>query len=172
MWLATTDGFVSICRAHADGQGDTLPGAAKEPHHYLLMVRARNRDHLLEFVQWLPEDQRPDIMESKGTDYPYRVLVGEDVLPDVVANMAASITYTNFKNACKSSRPGDKDYQHFLMDTWRSGLQLEPGAVRGPDAPAYDPGTDHGGLEYTCGDCHCYVDPEDTHCKNCGVVFE
>ena len=84
MWIMTPHGFLSIVRAHAPGPKAYPPKA----HPDLMMVRARCWDHLAEFVKWLPEGDRPEIMQSVGTDYPYRVIVAAALIPPVLAGMA------------------------------------------------------------------------------------
>ena len=84
MWIATKLGFFSIVRAHAEGQPKTGSHLDKVPHDHLMMVRARDRRHLEALVDYVVDADLnyifdyDDIVENKGTDYPYRIIMGEE----------------------------------------------------------------------------------------------
>ena len=68
MWIMTKYGFFSIVRARSNRVSDRIQ---VRPHPNLMMIRARNRDHLeaLRAAFTLSGD----IVATKNTDYPYRV---------------------------------------------------------------------------------------------------
>lgn len=82
MWLAMKDGFLSIVESDdAD----------------YLKVRSRRREHLEAFIEPLPKELTPEIIDSVGTDYRWRVILERELVAKLVADRVASIDYGNFK---------------------------------------------------------------------------
>jgi len=121
MWLATRYGFFSIVHAHKDGD-------AGKPHPELMMIRARKHEHLKRLKGL--EQELPQILETAGTDYPYRIIARRAVVLRVVDRLAKDIDYTNFKNAAKEAAPNDTIYSNFLGRVWSTGLAMTPARVR------------------------------------------
>lgn len=80
MWLATKHGFFSIVQ--------------KSPGEY--HVRARIRGDLENLIGLVNMD--PQIHCWPGADYRYRMIVGESELSRIMANLALSLDYPNFKS--------------------------------------------------------------------------
>lgn len=78
MWLCLNNAFVSIV-------ADTNPSKFK--------VRARKREHL---ERLFPGEK---IIETKTTDYRYRVIVSRGAVGAMVSKAVYGIDYPNFKNS-------------------------------------------------------------------------
>jgi len=113
MWLMTRHGFYSVVRAH---------NKDKSPHENLMMVRGRSKGHL-EQLKTL-DSGLGEIVESGGTDYPYRIIVPRDLLLSLMLKLSMDIDYINFKNAASSNPMNGGDYIDFLHITWAQGLHL------------------------------------------------
>ena len=123
MWIMTPYGFFSVVCAHATG-----PTASYgEAHPELMMIRSRNRNHLVALKSRF--SGLPDIDEKSGTDYPCRITAPRADVLRVMASMAEDVDYTNFKNEAHKVSPNDKPFHTFLMSIWRRGLNLTPGAA-------------------------------------------
>jgi len=118
MWLATKHGFYSIVCAH---------GPDGKPHPELMMIRARKHSHLVNLQRF--HDDLGLIRKSEGTDYPYRIFAGRDVVLSMVARLAAEIYYDNFKGVVTITMPKDAAYKKFLHSVWGLGLRLTPARV-------------------------------------------
>jgi hypothetical protein len=57
------------------------------------------------------------ILETKDSDYRYRVYFTPKELQSTMAAVASKIDYRNFKDACV----GNKTYKHFLLRLWNLG---------------------------------------------------
>ena len=85
MWLFTNRGFYSVV---ADTENPDM-----------LLVRARLRGDLERLGTLLPE--RPVVTESRDRDYRWRMRVPFALWPAVMGQLAAEITYPNFKSEVK-----------------------------------------------------------------------
>lgn len=111
MWLVTTQGFYSAV-AHRN-QPDNL------------LIRARVRRDLTALEKQLPEaGVKGRIFEDSTADYPYRIILSREEWAIVVARLATSIDYANFKDAVKE-RQGKKRANTY-MNVWTALLRLEP----------------------------------------------
>lgn len=81
MWLMTKHGFYSISQK---GKGQ---------YH----IRARERQDLENLITNHGPLRRHKIVESTEADYPYRVIVTESVLDEVMTFFTATLDYSNFK---------------------------------------------------------------------------
>lgn len=112
MWVMTETGFVSIVEKPEDQDRGTLT------------VRARDVEHLVKFIEGTggEYDLEQTIIESEGTDYPYRAVLGREVVANAMWNAALDIDYVNFKSRAKVT--GGTRYERFLMKVWAAGLSL------------------------------------------------
>src|SRR5262245_38360033 len=112
MWVFTQHGFISIVRSREDPK--------------VLMVRARDRKSLEQFVEVAhrhPVAEEPlTILETKYTDYSYRVICSPQVVADYLASEAVQIDYSNFKDRVTKTR-GSK-WHDVLMSIWGKALGL------------------------------------------------
>ena len=122
MWIMTKYGFFSIVRARSNRVSDRIQ---VRPHPNLMMIRARNRDHLeaLRAAFTLSGD----IVATKNTDYPYRVIVSREVVGQIMIDLTLDVVYTNFKDEVHRARPDDEPFHAFLTSVWHLGLHLTPG---------------------------------------------
>ncbi len=102
MWICTSEGFLSIV--------DKAPTSSTE-----LLVRARTHEHLAAHF--------PDatIIEKDGTDYRFRAIVSRSDVAQMMAGLAYSIDYSNFKDTVK-----ERKYHDALMGVWHAMGRLQP----------------------------------------------
>ena len=113
MWLFTKHGFYSVVTARG-------PTGAPVPEH--MMVRARRRDHLQNLLDKFPEEfSGRFIVETTESDYRFRLFLLKEDWIDVAAQLAAEITYNNFKDQI-ADQP---EYAELAGDVWLTmyGLQ-------------------------------------------------
>ena len=122
MWIMTPYGFFSVVCAHGDNAHNAYPAP---PHPELMMIRARNRNHLEALKKRFAG--LPEIDENSGTDYLCRITAPRAEVLRVVATMADDVDYTNFKSEAHKVSPNDKQFHTFLMSIWHLGLKLTPG---------------------------------------------
>lgn len=81
MWIAMNDNFVSIVKhAYADD---------------IYIVRARVREDLVNLFPL----KKDDILETKDSDYRFRLFVTPKAVADIVSQRIMDIDYSNFKNS-------------------------------------------------------------------------
>lgn len=119
MWIMTKYGFFSVVCAHKNPDTGRIDG---RPHSNLVMVRARDINHLESLLQ--AAHLSLDIKSTGGTDYPYRVVMDRETLGIIMRGLVGGIDYVNFKDAVHSTRPADTRFHKFLMDIWHLGLRL------------------------------------------------
>jgi hypothetical protein len=112
MWIMTQDGFVSIVEKPEDAGAGTLT------------VRARNTGALVAFCEYAGVNPEETIIETEGTDYPYRVVMTRDDVTQALVLAVSDIDYVNFKTRAK--KVGGEVYERFLMRVWVAGLNLTP----------------------------------------------
>ena len=95
MWLFVSGGFLSIV-AHRHQPDD-------------LLVRARHPNH----IQAVFPDAQVTFM--RGADYPYRAVLGREVVQAAVAEYLCTMNYDNFKNSIE-----DDEYHDVCLDVWRT----------------------------------------------------
>lgn len=105
MWICLNNSFVSIVQHPA--------------HEHILMIRGRRKEDVLNFVDGF---QYHGYQQTDSRDYRYRVYIGRDELPLILAAHAEKIDYTNFKNSVE-----DDDLHHMYNEVWTSGVRnLDP----------------------------------------------
>ena len=107
MWLFTTTGFVSAVNNGTD-----------------LIVRARDKESL----EPLAELAKAEVINTPHNDYPYRVVVTNELFSNWVAHMAAGINYKNFKSEVAATR--GQDFAHPLMLVWSAMHEVEDSNAR------------------------------------------
>ena len=115
MWLFTKYGFFSaVCARQGDG-GWNLP---VDPDR--IMVRARMGSHLEALKEQFPDLLTDcEVIETKSTDYAFRIFVPKPVWSEVVAGLVEEMDYDNFKSKV-AEHQGDAgaDYEHSLHRVW------------------------------------------------------
>ncbi len=86
MWIATNKGFYSIVQDRND--------------HGRVVVRARHRDHLVEFFDGI---HHAKIIETTDSDYRFRCFVTRHISDQAVMRALSEIDYENFKNSVKDN---------------------------------------------------------------------
>jgi len=102
MWLCLSNGFISIVK-----------NAASTEESNELLIRSRIREHL---SFYFPQHE---ILENKGTDYKYRIMISKEAFTRWLANESRHIDYTNFKNSVH-----DKTLKNFYFEIWLLGCDL------------------------------------------------
>lgn len=90
MWLMTQHGFYSVVK--------------KENGYH---VRARERADLLPLIGTVLRDADSEIIDTPLNDYPYRIIVDNDRLIEIMEFLGNSVDYDNFK-ALVDSIPAQK----------------------------------------------------------------
>jgi hypothetical protein len=115
MWLFTRYGFFSVTVSSVD------PGT--------MQIRARDRGHLERLIERFPgELGAAAILETKDSDYRFRLIVKRSEWPTLAARLAADIDYGNFKSDAAKRFGTKSEYVHALHDVWGTmhGLQAKP----------------------------------------------
>jgi hypothetical protein len=109
MWIFTQDGYVSAVQKRST---DTT-----------LEVRARDRQSLQALVE-----QGYPVVTRAHSDYPFRVIVPQEVFADFVRAAAMGIDYSNFKDKITKTR--GHVWHDALMNVWVACLELTPAKAR------------------------------------------
>lgn len=123
MWLFTTLGFFSCTRS------------AQDPE--LFQIRAREKGDLVGLINTL--GVTCELMETRHTDYRWRVLVSEDQFHAIIQELAKRIDYSNFKQAVHDT-PGQETKSGPYLRVWSAMKTLQDGQ-HGHVPPAWDAGT-------------------------------
>lgn len=123
MWIFTQHGFVSIVSSREDPK--------------VVMVRARDRKSLEQFIEAL-EGKDPfsgealEVLESKGTDYQFRVICSRTAAAQYLADEALAIDYPNFKSRITQTR--GHQWHDVLLGIWSRvhDLSDRPKGYRSP----------------------------------------
>ena len=99
MWLMTKYGFYSIVQ--------------KQPGEY--HVRSRERKDIENLMTRLPLAQ-VRIIESKSSDYPFRIIVKKEDVEAIMKFLGETIDYDNFKNKIDQTRDQRHKPYH---EVWR-----------------------------------------------------
>jgi hypothetical protein len=130
MWLFTKYGFFSVVCARASAR----PGAPVDPSK--VMIRARCRKHLEALVARFVDAPKPGdrsefldwvtvhIVESRGTDYPFRVFLPKAVWADAAHDLMSEIDYDDFKHHVAETMGDDRAYLNALHSVWSVGRGL------------------------------------------------
>lgn len=147
MWIMTKIGFFSIVVGRAPGD--------------VVCIRARSKAHLLALAASYPQYDLADIIEDESRDYRYRAVLARDLLPELMADIASDVDYTNFKSAAQIAMPDDPKYVAAMHNVWSAMANIQPTPPYGP-APAF---------ATPAGPCRCAV-PEikvDNIGRYCGI---
>ncbi|GMV11400.1 MAG: hypothetical protein AMXMBFR55_31340 [Gemmatimonadota bacterium] len=122
MWLFTKHGFFSAVCAR---QGDGAHGQPVDTSR--MMVRARLRPHLEALTARFPDElEGCEIVETKRSDYAFRLFVGKAAWTRVAAALAEEIDYDNFKDEVEKYQGDDgAGYHHALGDIWSVMYELQ-----------------------------------------------
>jgi hypothetical protein len=131
MWMFTKYGFFSVVcgRDYEATPGAKSKNAPIDPD--VIMLRARSAEHLNALLDatcdlW-PADDCPEIIESDGNDYRFRIIVSrEDWEQRIGPVLCAAVTYGNFK-AEAAATLNDAEYNTWLHETWGGGWRLQQG---------------------------------------------
>jgi len=122
MWLFTRYGFYSIACGNA-------PDGSLDPD--VVMVRARQVDHLRELQNRFPQLADVQIVTMPHRDYRYRLVVAKELWVGLVAEIAREQQWSNFKDeAARYQGRAGSDYVHSLHNVWRVMYDLQEGARR------------------------------------------
>jgi hypothetical protein len=110
MWVFSDVGFFSIVRKPEDEDEG------------MVTIRARVRSDLERLKEfYLPT--LGDIVEGKGTDYPYRARSTQSDFAEALRQIGQNVGYTNFKNEVGAKQGHPR--AHVYSDVWRTLLRLE-----------------------------------------------
>lgn len=107
MWLFTNTGFVSAVSNGTD-----------------LMVRSRDRESL----EALSAITKQEIISTPKNDYPYRLVISNEIFAKWVTHMAQGISYKNFKSEVAATR--GHEFAHPLMKVWSAMHEVEDDSAR------------------------------------------
>jgi len=110
MWMFTKYGFFSVVSARKDF-------FSKEIDINTLMIRARNKKHLENLIENFESLKDCEILETKNTDYRYRIFVPKQDWSEIASKMTNEIDYDNFKSKVYQTIK-DNDFCHSLGDVW------------------------------------------------------
>jgi hypothetical protein len=148
VWLITKRGFYSAVQKKTDPD-------------VLLSIRARSRKDLENLKDLLPKGTK--IVESKGTDYRWRVKIQRKDWIVICARLAAEVDYHNFKDEVKH-QPGGAQRASILMSVWSALGRIQWGGKSSyfddswPASPRW-PALDSNDNCITCGKRMC-INPE------------
>lgn len=103
MWVFTQHGFISVVESRIDPT--------------VVMARSRDRkslEHFLEVTELDPTDH--PVVESAGTDYPYRVICKREDVAAFLSSSAMAIDYPSFKTQVGYNR--GYLWHDVLMSIW------------------------------------------------------
>jgi len=130
MWLYTIHGFYSVVAVRPNPEGN----AAQVPGGNLIMVRARKRQHLMNLQNRFPGLLAPyRISETPTNDYKCRMVLPGALWIEIAKELAAEITYPNFKEIVKASPETDPSYGTVLHDVWEVMFWWQCQGARGSD---------------------------------------
>lgn len=117
MWIFTKDGFFSVTYNKRDDDGT-------------LMVRARVREDLERVRLLLGLDA--EVIESKRSDYRYRLIMSRGAWEIYVSQAVRDIDYTNVKDTLAPMKT-DPERHRAMLKCWSAMYALQPGGRRGWD---------------------------------------
>lgn len=109
MWIMTEQGFVS---------------AVRKPGMEDLTVRSRDRRSLV----GLAELAGVSITHTRSGDYPYRIVIGKDVMSQWLTGLVATLDYSNFKSHVHGVL--GHEWAHTLSSVWSTMHDVEDGEAR------------------------------------------
>lgn len=130
MWLFTRYGqFSAVC-----GRKLLKTGKRGAVDTSVMLIRARVREHLVNLFDFcLPglEPVHPEILESDGTDYRFRVIVPHATWVTIATRLAEDVDYDNFKNEAHAREATvGKEWADSLSRVWSIGYHVQQDRVR------------------------------------------
>jgi hypothetical protein len=116
MWVMTKWGFYSAAQDKFNGDSDAL------------VIRARQRQDLLNLQEVIPRLTADDIIVTTDSDYKYRVCVTKSEWATALTSEINDLDYTNFKDAVKSY---DKQRATTYLRVWDVLYDLQINEPRG-----------------------------------------
>jgi len=114
MWIFTNRGMVSI--------------VAHRSTPCVVLVRARDKAHLEAFFSG--SHPTPEIIETPGADYRWRVLCSRDLARSMISRAFSAVHYPNFKNSVKDDR-----LHRAYSRVWGVMRDYQDGRTPGDDMP-------------------------------------
>lgn len=112
MWTMFQGGFVSAVQDWNDPS--------------IMRVRARDKISLQNVLQAIKDSGHDTkglkIVEGKGTDYRWRILMPRDLYTQFLVQVSSEIDYGNFKDQVTKTR--GKKFHDALMDVWYAMLAV------------------------------------------------
>ena len=121
MWLFTRYGFFSVVLARKIQVGRVT----EEVDHDTVMIRARCRQHINALVARFPNLCDGEVLETRDTDYRFRMVVPRAAFAETVKVLVGEIDYTNFKSACAEASPNDGAYHEALHNVWEDHYAMQ-----------------------------------------------
>lgn len=109
MWLFTKHGFFSVV-------------TTENPDENMIQIRARRRVDLVALLSNAPSvvsSGMHTIIETRNSDYPFRVIVTRYTWETIAGWLAEGIDYHNFKGQIR-----DANYSHFALTVWEAGRRM------------------------------------------------
>jgi hypothetical protein len=118
MWLMTRYGFVSLACARKDN------GRSREIDPETMMLRARRQEHLEALRVRFEILQAHPVIETKGTDYRWRLICPKAVASQIVADLVSEMQWSNFKSEAEKTGD-DAEYTEALHRVWSVLRELQ-----------------------------------------------
>ena len=124
MWVFTVDGFYSVVQKPADRKRNVI------------VIRSRCRDDLERMLKRVKRKDK--IVESRLTDYPFRVFTSKDVWARYLSLAAEAIDYGNFKD--KITEVLGPERHNVYASIWSTLLRLQAPhrTIKDDRRPGYD----------------------------------
>jgi hypothetical protein len=109
MWLFTKHGFFSVV-------------TTEKFEENMIQIRARRRVDLVDLLSNAPSSVSSGmhtIIESRNSDYPFRIIVTRATWETIAVWLAEGINYHNFKGQIR-----DANYSHFALTVWEAGRRM------------------------------------------------
>lgn len=119
MWIFTKYGFFSAVCARESAESRVV-----DPD--MLMVRARQIQHLRDLQEHFTALQEFEIVNNEGTDYCCRMFVPKEVWKNIMVKLTNEMDYDNFKEEVGNSG-GSSEYQEALGQVWRTMYFFQEG---------------------------------------------
>lgn len=126
MWIISTDGFLSVVEHRTD--------------HSLVLVRARDKRHLENLLEYVPDQIETKrkymprtvtkvdkaIVDTTNSDYRYRITIPKRAMALAAQKMVLAVNYPNFKNAA-AVRKGrtSQGFVNALHDVWDAFAKIQ-----------------------------------------------
>ena len=112
MWLATKYGWFSIVQKQAPDEGDAA----------IYHVRARVKQDLENLLA--ATALQLELQDWPSADYRYRIIVGQQEVMSIMAHLAETLDYDNFKSMIGNT-PDQRAKLHAYHDIWGVMMKLQ-----------------------------------------------